>query len=166
MQKCLTFTLLLLSLLTLETRAQNLHDDSIKKIAVADARKFKLDKARLTAYRQNRRNLEMEYFVLGRSDAGLSRLRQQRDGFSDYRRSRELASDYFKPVASAVSDTALLRDSVYVNAYREKAWDRTRHRRTAGHYVLMGGVVLAAAEVVALWVFILTKASHVKSIYL
>jgi hypothetical protein len=166
MRKCLTFTLVLLSLLTLETRAQNLHDDSIKKIAVADARKFKLDKARLTTFRQSRRNLELEYFELDRSDAGSLRFGQRKDGFSVYRRSRELTSDYFNPVASAVSDTALLRDSVYVNAYREKAWHRTRHRRTVGHYALMTGVVVAGATVIALWVYVISKANHVRSIYL
>lgn len=44
MLKCLALTLVLLSLLALKTQAQNLGDDSIKKIAVADARKFRLDK--------------------------------------------------------------------------------------------------------------------------
>jgi len=163
MQKCLIFTLLSLSLLTLKARAQNLHDDSIKKIAVTDARKFKLDKARLTIFRNNRRNLAFEYYGLDRSDAHSLKFGPRKDGFSAYRRSRELSSDYFKPAASAVSDTALLRDSVYVNAYREKAWQRTRHRRTVGHYVSITGVVITGVDVIALWIYVL---SNVRSTYL
>ncbi|WP_426670907.1 hypothetical protein ACPPVU_06670 [Mucilaginibacter sp. McL0603] len=160
MRKYLTFTLVLLSLLTLETRAQNLHDDSIKKIAIADARKFKLDKARLTTFRQSHHNLEFAYFERYRSDAGAPRFGQRKNGFSAYMRSRELTSDYFKPVASAVSDTTLLTDSVYVKAYREKAWQRTRHRRTAGHYVLIAGIVDAGAAVIVLWAYIISIASR------
>lgn len=166
MRKSLTFTLVFLTLLTIETRAQNLHDDSIKKIAFADARKFKLDKARLKTFRKNSRNLELEYYALGRSHAGALSSGHRKTGFSDYRHSRELTSDYFKPVASAVSDTALLRDSAYVNAYREKAWQRTRHRRSVGHYVWVTGVVMAGAEFIALWVYIFSIASHVKGLYL
>ncbi|MBS1519590.1 MAG: hypothetical protein JST50_01235 [Bacteroidetes bacterium] len=120
---------------------------------MADARKFKLDRARLKKFRQNRHNLAREYFALGGSEPG---------GFSNYRRNRELASDYFKPVASAVSDTALLNDSVYVKAYREKAWRRTRHRRTAGHYVWVSGTALAGAEVIAIWAYVISISSHVK----
>lgn len=166
MLKCLALTLVLLSLLALKTQAQNLRDDSIKKIAVADARKFKLDKTSLKKFRQNRRILALEYFELGGSEIDGPTLRQQRIGFSIYRRNRELTSDYFKPVASAVSDTTLLKDSVYVKAYREKAWQRTRHRRTAGHYAWMTGTVVAGATVIAAWVYVISISSHVKSIML
>jgi hypothetical protein len=161
MLKYLTFTFVLLCLLTLTTRAQNRYDDSIKRIAIADARKFKLDKATLTTFRQNHHNLEMEYFEPGRSDSGSPAFRQRRDGFSVYMRSHEVAWDYFKPVASAaVSDTALLKDSTYVNAYREEAWQRTRHRRTAGHYVLMSGVVINGAGIIALLAYVVSRASR------
>ena len=166
MPKYLTLTLVLLSLLALKTRAQNLHNDSIKKIAVADAGKFKLDKTSLKKFRQNRRNLAFEYFELSESDAGALGFRQPRSSFSNYRHNRELASDYFKPVASAVSDTALLKDSVYVNAYREKAWQRTRHRRTVGHYAWVTGTVVAGASMIASWVYLISISTHVKSFML
>ena len=166
MLKCLTLTLVLLSLLALKTRAQNLRDDSIKKIAVADAGKFKLDKASLKKFRQNRRNLALEYFELGGSDADAPGFKRPGGGFSIYRRNRELESDYFKPIASAVSDTALLKDSVYVAAYREKAWQPTRHRRTVAHYAWMTGTVVAGATVIAAWVYVISISSHVKSIML
>ena len=58
-------------------------------------------------------------------------------------------SDYFKPTKAVVNDNALLADSVYVKAYRQFAWEKTRYRRSVGHYLLLGyaafGVVLAMA---------------------
>ena len=58
-------------------------------------------------------------------------------------------SAYFKPVAANVSNKALLGDSVYVIAYRQAAYAKTRHRHTAGHYVLWGGVALTVVVLVA-----------------
>ena len=128
MRKYLSLTIvILLSLLALKAQAQNLREDSIKKIAITDAKKFKLDKADLRVFRRNRSNL---------------------------------ASDYFKPVRAAVSDTALLKDSVYVKAYREKAWNRTRHRRTVWHYAWMTEAIVGGAEVVALISFLIIHANH------
>ena len=58
-------------------------------------------------------------------------------------------SDLFKPTKANVNDTALLFDSVYVNAYRNAAYAKTMKRRTTGHYFLMGGVIYVAVTVVA-----------------
>jgi hypothetical protein len=172
MRKYLSFTLLVLfGLLALNARAQNLHEDSVKKIAIADARKFKLDKARLVIFRNNARQLERDYFnpiqrpglhLPGwRPAAGVNREDMPgRGGFKAYRRSRELTSDFFKPVPLAVSDTALLRDSVYVKTYREEAWKRTRRRRTFGHYALVTGAVVGSATVIAAFVFSIDKAGQ------
>jgi hypothetical protein len=77
--------------------------------------------------------------------------------FQAYRRTRELACDFFKPTPSAISDTALVRDSVYVKTYREEAWKRTRRRRTFGHYALVGGAVITGAAVIAMWVLLLDR---------
>lgn len=55
-----------------------------------------------------------------------------------YRRQPPYTSDYFKPRENNVKNTTLLSDSVFVMAYRKAAFKRNRHRRTAGHYVLVG----------------------------
>jgi hypothetical protein len=166
--------IVLLSLLVLKTRAQTLHDDSVKKIAIADAKKFKLDKARLTLFRKNARQMARDYYFPGgrpgvllpswRPDKAATRrgLPVDHDGFPVYRRQRELASDFFKPIPSAVSDTALLRDSVYVTAYREEAWKRTRSRRTFGHYAIIGGSVIGGATAIAGFVVFMVALSRVK----
>ncbi|HVS92001.1 MAG TPA: hypothetical protein VHE59_08230 [Mucilaginibacter sp.] len=117
MRKYLIFTLGVPILFLSTVQAQQLPADSIKNIALTDARKFKLDKADFEIFRHNRRNS---------------------------------GSDYFKPGKSAVSDTALLKDSVYVKAYRAAAYAKTRHRHTAGHYVLLGGVAVTVVVLVAL----------------
>ncbi|WPU98052.1 hypothetical protein SNE26_18675 [Mucilaginibacter sp. cycad4] len=58
-------------------------------------------------------------------------------------------SDYFKPQASGLKDTTLLSDSVYVDAYRQAAFKRNKHRHTPWHYVLVGGGIAAGLVVVA-----------------
>lgn len=180
MPKPLTLALILLSLSVLKTRALPLtigtpHDDSVKKIAVADARKFKLDKERLTIFRKNARQMARDYYFPGgrrpgpvlpgwRPDKAFTQRGRpvDHDGFPAYRRQRELASDFFKPIPSAVSDTTLLRDSVYVTAYREEAWKRTRRRRTFGHYAIIGGSVLGGVTVMAGFIFFIVELSRVK----
>jgi hypothetical protein len=174
MRKTLTFIIALLSLLALNARAQTLHDDSVKKIAIADARKFRLDKERLSIFRKNARQMARDYyFPGGRRGMLLPTWRPDKvaaprgrpvdhDGFPVYRRQRELASDFFKPIPSAVSDTALLRDSVYVTAYREEAWKRTRSRRTFGHYAIIGGSVVGGVTAIAGFVVLMVALSRVK----
>lgn len=55
-----------------------------------------------------------------------------------YQRKLAYTSDYFKPHDTDVKNAAMLSDSVFVNAYRHEAFKRNKHRRTAGHYVLVG----------------------------
>ncbi|MDB5135690.1 MAG: hypothetical protein JWP37_2293 [Mucilaginibacter sp.] len=50
-------------------------------------------------------------------------------------------SDFFKPVKANMRDTALLKDSVYVTAYRQAAYNKTRKRRTAWHYAWVTAAV-------------------------
>ncbi|MBS1532135.1 MAG: hypothetical protein JSU01_17670 [Bacteroidetes bacterium] len=181
MPKYLTLALILLSLSTLKTYALPIaigtpHDDSVKKIAIADARKFRLDKERLSIFRKSARQMIRDYYFPGGRPRPSLRpptppidlattqrdLRARRDGFQVYRRQRELASDFFKPIPSAVSDTSLLRDSVYVAAYREEAWKRTRRRRTFGHYAIIGGSVVGGATVIAGFVALMLALSRIK----
>jgi len=85
---------------------------------------------------------------VARADAKNFRL-NDRD-FKQFRKNRGNAgSDYFKPAAANVSNSALLQDSVYVMAYRQAAYAKTHHRHTAGHYVLWGGAAVAAVVLVA-----------------
>ena len=51
-------------------------------------------------------------------------------------------SDYFKPAIAGVSNSTFLKDSTYVKTYREMAFKKTKKRRTAGHYILFGGIAL------------------------
>ena len=57
-------------------------------------------------------------------------------------------SDHFKPTALMVSDTSLLKDSAYVKAFKMAAYQKTLHRRTTGHHVLIAGSILVVALLV------------------
>ncbi len=54
----------------------------------------------------------------------------------------EPTSDYFKPNIDNVKNPTLIRDSIYVETYREAAFNKTKHRRTVIYYGL-GTVVVA-----------------------
>jgi len=75
---------------------------------------------------------DAELFWLNKKD--LKTFRKDRHNYT---------SDFFKPSRAVVSDSTLLKDSVYVKAYRRFAYEKTRKRRTIGHYVLWGYAVLA-----------------------
>jgi hypothetical protein len=75
---------------------------------------------------------DAELFWLNKKD--LKTFRKDRHNYT---------SDFFKPIKAVVSDTALLKDSVYVKAYRRIAFEKTRKRHTIGHYVLWSYAVLA-----------------------
>ncbi|MGF7038820.1 hypothetical protein [Mucilaginibacter lappiensis] len=57
-------------------------------------------------------------------------------------------SDHFKPTASMVSDTSLLKDSAYIKAFKMAAYQKTLHRRTTGHHVLIIGSIAVAVVVI------------------
>ena len=85
---------------------------------------------------------------IAKADAKTFRLNDE--DFKQFRKNRgNSGSDYFKPLATNVSNAALLRDSAYVMAYRRAAYAKTRHRRTAGHYILLGGAALTVVVLVA-----------------
>jgi hypothetical protein len=85
---------------------------------------------------------------IAKADAKAFRLNDE--DFKKFRKNRgNSGSDYFKPSAANVSNAALLRDSAYVMAYRRAAYTKTRHRRTAGHYILLGGVALTVVVLIA-----------------
>jgi len=82
--------------------------------------------------------------------ADAKNFRLNAEDFKKFRKNRRnSSSDYFKPSAANVSNSALLNDSVYVQAYRYAAYTKTRHRRTAGHYILLGGAALTVVVLVA-----------------
>jgi C-terminal processing protease CtpA/Prc len=61
-------------------------------------------------------------------------------------------SDYFKPTKTNVSDTTLLRDSVYVQTYRYVAYVKTRSRHSTGYYVIFGaGTATWVAVLIAIF---------------
>lgn len=85
---------------------------------------------------------------IARADAKNFRLNDA--DFKQFRKNRgNSGSDYFKPAAANVSNSALLQDSAYVTAYRQAAYAKTHHRHTAGHYVLWGGAAVAVVVLVA-----------------
>lgn len=93
-----------------------------------------------------------------RADAKHFRL--EKAAWKKYRHKLPYTSDYFKPTAAVVKDTALLHDSVYVDTYRQEAFKINRRRRTAGHYVLLGGEIVvgvAAAFITAILIFVTPK---------
>jgi len=68
-----------------------------------------------------------------------------------FRRDRTNQSgDFFEPDKTTTPDTTLLRDSVYVHAFRMAAYKRYKHKRTAAHYAIVGEVFLASAFVILL----------------
>jgi hypothetical protein len=129
MLRLLALISVLISFSALKVQAQNLKDDSVKNIAIADAKKFRLDKADLKIFKHNRHNSN---------------------------------SDYFKPAKANVTDTTLLRDSVYVKAYRQKAWKRTRNRRTLWHYAWVTEAVYGGAYIVLLVGVLLSNPENVR----
>jgi len=61
---------------------------------------------------------------------------------------KNYSSDLFKPVPALVSDTSLLRDSAYAKAFRHAAYEKALHRRTAGHYILIGGAIVSVVAII------------------
>ena|ERR1700744_4633802 len=77
-----------------------------------------------------------------------------------YKHSLPETSDYFKPNALYIKNPNLLNDSVYVATYRTEAYKRNNKRHIAGHYILLGSGIAAAAfatVIVAILIFIAPK---------
>ena len=75
---------------------------------------------------------------------------------------KNVGSDLFKPALSKVSDPLMLSDSVYVKAFRMAAYKKAfgYRKRTAGHYILVGGIVAASAAAAFLLVVIIVFVAH------
>lgn len=68
-----------------------------------------------------------------------------------FRRDRTNQSgDFFEPDKTTTPDTTLLRDPVYVKAFRATAYKRYKHKRTAAHYAIIGEVFLTSVFVILL----------------
>lgn len=69
-----------------------------------------------------------------------------------FRKNRfEPTSDYFKPKPGNVKHPDLISDSVYAKAYREAAFNRTKHRNTYIYYGLGAAVVAIGLTILALY---------------
>lgn len=95
--------------------------------------------------------------------ADIKKFKLNKQQFKEFKKNKSNSySDLFKPTEASVSNIGFLADSVYVNAFRNAAYQKTLKRRTTGHYFLVGGVayvvVVAVATVVVLLV-LLAKAT-------
>ncbi|RZM24382.1 MAG: hypothetical protein EOO88_23005 [Pedobacter sp.] len=70
--------------------------------------------------------------------------------FKEFRKDRgNFNAEYFRPDSSTASNVNLLKDSTYVQAFRTAMYKKTRTRRTAGHYILVGGAIYTGASFIA-----------------
>lgn len=77
--------------------------------------------------------------------------RLSKEEMADFRKNKKkYQSKYFEPKAENVSEPKLMKDPGYLQAYRDAVFKRTKRRRTAGHYILIGGVVYVAAAIIAI----------------
>jgi hypothetical protein len=83
---------------------------------------------------------------IARADARKFRLEDE--VWKKYKRRLPATSDHFKPSEARRVNRALLTDSTYVNAYREAAFKKNKHRRTTGHKLLVGGSIAAGLYVI------------------
>lgn len=83
-----------------------------------------------------------------------------RKAFKGFRSDRgNFRSDYLKPDSSTTNDYSLLKDSTYVQTYKEWMYKKSRTRRTTGHYFLVGGIIYTVASFLAAFAIILIIAS-------
>ncbi|MVN20702.1 hypothetical protein [Mucilaginibacter arboris] len=68
----------------------------------------------------------------------------------------EPTSDYFKPKLENIKNPDLISDSVYAKAYREAAFNKTKHRHTTIFYVSIAVVVFIG--VIAAFIAIINSA--------
>jgi len=135
MKNTLLLILLLLGFAAGRLSAQNINRDSLMRDSIG----------RDSIIRDSIMNIP-KIISLGKMAGRRLRLSPaQREQFLSAKKNAR--SDLFKPRASIVSDVTLLNDSVYVTAFRMAAWQKARHRRTAGHYVLFGGILAFSALV-------------------
>jgi len=132
MTKLLLAAFMLLSSTAL--RAQTTHADSMIKMAKDDAKKFRLNRNDWVKFSEEQRNRSRAAMIYAHSGITGAQRAQFRKEY------RVVSSDYFKPTASVVRDAALLKDSVYVQAYRQAAY-----KKTAGGVSFWGIAAISAA---------------------
>jgi hypothetical protein len=135
MKTTFILTLLLICFASFNLTAQSINRDSLKRIAftrdsiiqdsLADVARI-ITMAKTDGRRLHLITPQRQKFIADKKNAG---------------------SDLFKPTLSTVSDTLMLNDSVYAKAFRMAAYKKAfgYRKRTAGHYVLVSGIVAASA---------------------
>ncbi len=82
--------------------------------------------------------------------ADVQNFRLNKADFKEFRESgrNKAQSDYFKPIATNVSNSQLLQDSAYVKTYRHLAFMKTKRRRTTAYYILATIAGIAALVII------------------
>ncbi|TAE35181.1 MAG: hypothetical protein EAY66_09605 [Sphingobacteriales bacterium] len=68
-------------------------------------------------------------------------------------------SDYFKPTLAYTSNPSFINDSVYVNVFKNKAYQKVllQKKRTLGHKILVGVGIYYGVSLVAFVIFIVSS---------
>jgi len=156
MTKRIVYLLFSSCLIAPNLHAQTARRDSLNLVAKAqdDANNFKLNKADLKQFRKHRDAYMAQYrngpnqnplslppnpFPKSLTPPTPSAMQKIRYDYNQI----DYTSDYFKPTKATTKDTTLIRDSIYVKAFRDAAYQHTTARRTAGHYIaIWGGVTV------------------------
>jgi len=135
-------TLLPLCFTSGKLSAQNINRDSLKRVAFS----------RDSIYRDSLADIDRTIYMANTDGRRLRLSPAQREKFNADK--KNAGSDLFKPTLVTVSDTMKLRDSVYAKAFRTAAYQKALkyRKRTAGHYILVSGIVVVSAALV----FVLT----------
>jgi len=150
MKNTLMLTLFLLCFVSVKLTAQSINRDSLKRIAFSRDSIIKdslADVARIiTMAKTDGRRLHLST--------------TQREKFTADKKNP--GSDLFKPALGTVSDPLMLNDSVYAKAFRTAAYKKAfaYRKRTAGHYILVGGIVAASAVAAVLIVAVIVFVAH------
>ena len=150
MKTTFMLTLLLLCFASAKLTAQSINRDSLKRIAFSRDSIIKdslADVARIiTMAKTDGRRLHLSA--------------AQRQKFNADK--KNAGSDLFKPTLSKVSDPLMLNDSVYAKEFRMVAYKKAfgYRKRTAGHYILVGGIVAASAAAAFLIVAVILFVAH------
>ena len=123
-------------------QAQNINRDSLNRVAFS----------RDSIYRDSLADIDRTIYMANTDGRRLRLSPAQREKFNADK--KNAGSDLFKPTLVTVSDTMKLRDSVYAKAFRTAAYQKALkyRKRTAGHYILVSGIVVVSAALV----FVLT----------
>lgn len=151
--------LLIFSLSVCGLFGQTVPTDSVLILSKAqsDADRFKLNDTDLKAFRKHRAAYMAKYNgqpnpFLGVPFPKLPVLANPQDIHQVHLNYNKVDyySAYFKPTIATTADTSLLKDSVYVRAFRAQAYKNTINRHPAIHYIGIGVAVAGAVGLVIL----------------